>query len=84
MQKKSNEQFNLVIFSRHLTYNKNMEEKNKNSNFLGVMFECCNVYGRLYKNKEGTYYQGRCPKCMRQIKIKIGEGGTNQRFFRAY
>ena len=84
MQKKSNEQFNLVIFNRHLTYNKNMEEKNKNSNFLGVMFESCNVYGRLYKNKEGTYYQGRCPKCMRQIKIKIGEGGTNQRFFRAY
>ncbi len=59
-----------------------MEEKNKT--FLGIMFECCNVYGRIYKNKEGTYYIGRCPKCMRQIKIKVGENGTNQRFFRAY
>ena len=59
-----------------------MEEKNKN--FLGIMFECCNVYGRIYKNKEGTYYIGKCPKCMRQIKIKVGENGTNQRFFRAY
>ena len=59
-----------------------MEEKNKS--FLGIMFECCNVYGRIYKNKEGTYYIGKCPKCMRQIKIKVGENGTNQRFFRAY
>jgi len=60
-----------------------MEEK-KNLNFLGIMFECCNVYGRIYKNKEGTYYSGRCPKCLRQIKIRIGEGGVNQRFFSAY
>lgn len=60
------------------------ENKKDNVNFLGVMFECCNVYGRIYKNKEGTFYLGRCPRCMKQIKIKIGEGGTNQRFFRAY
>jgi len=59
-----------------------MENKN-NLNFLGIMFECCNVYGRIYKNKEGTHYIGRCPKCMRQIKIKIGENGTNTRFFKA-
>ena len=61
-----------------------MENKQKNLNFLGIMFECCNVYGRIYKNKEGTHYQGMCPKCMKQIKIKIGEGGINERFFRAY
>ena len=61
-----------------------MEENKKNLNFLGIMFECCNVYGRIYKNKEGTYYHGRCPRCMKEIKIKIGEGGTNNRFFRAY
>jgi hypothetical protein len=52
--------------------------------FLGIMFECCNVYGRIYKNKEGTYYEGRCPRCMRLIKIRVGEGGVNQRFFKAY
>ena len=59
-----------------------MENENKNK-FLGILFDCCNVYGRIYKNKEGTFYQGRCPKCMRLIKIKVGEGGTSSRFFRA-
>lgn len=61
-----------------------MEKNESKINFLGIMFECCNVYGRIYKNKEGTYYQGRCPKCMRLIKIKIGKGGTNERFFYAH
>lgn len=60
------------------------EEKNeKKSNFLGIMFNCCNAYGRIYKNKEGTAYVGRCPRCMRNLKVPIGEGGTNQRFFNA-
>ena len=59
-------------------------EKQKQLNFLGIMFECCNVYGRIYKNKEGTYYQGKCPRCLREIKIKIGEGGPTTRFFKAY
>ena len=57
--------------------------ENKDKSFLGILFECCNVYGRIYKNKDNTYYEGRCPRCMRHIKVKIGEGGTNQRFFKA-
>lgn len=63
--------------------NDEQEEKKKSSNFLGIMFECCNVYARIYKNKDGTAYVGRCPKCMRTVKVPIGEGGTNTRFFRA-
>lgn len=59
------------------------ETTRKKSNFLGIMFKCCNIYGRIYKNKEGTAYVGRCPKCMRTLSIKVGEGGTNQRFFNA-
>ena len=52
--------------------------------FLGIWFECCHVYGRLYKNKQGTHYTGRCPKCLRSVQVRIGgEGeGTNRRFFR--
>lgn len=50
--------------------------------FLGIWFDCCHVYGRIYKNKEGTAYVGRCPKCLRSVRVKVGEGGTSQRFFR--
>ncbi len=58
------------------------ENKRTPKKFLGILFESCGVYGRIYQNKDGTAYVGRCPKCMRAIKVKIGEGGTGQRFFR--
>lgn len=61
----------------------NDEEQKNKLNFLGITFECCNVYARIYKNKDGTAYVGRCPKCMRTVKVPIGKGGTNARFFRA-
>lgn len=52
--------------------------------FLGIMFNCCGVYGRIYENKDKTAYVGRCPKCMRTVSVRIGEGGSEQRFFNAY
>ena len=58
------------------------EEKREKRPFLGITFECCNTYARIYKNKEGTAYVGRCPKCMRSIRVPIGKGGSGQRFFR--
>lgn len=58
-------------------------EKSQPKAFLGIMFNCCNVYGRIYKNKSGTAYVGRCPKCMRSVKVPVGEGGTSRRFFSA-
>ena len=51
--------------------------------FLGILFECCNIYRRIYVNKDGTAYEGRCPMCYRTVKVKIGEGGTANRFFTA-
>jgi hypothetical protein len=52
----------------------------KRKRFLGIFFACCNVYGRIY-NHSGTHYDGKCPKCLRSLKIRIGSGGVSNRFF---
>lgn len=52
--------------------------------FLSVMFKCCNIYRRIYINKEGTAYSGYCPKCMKRVNIKIGPGGSESRVFEVY
>lgn len=54
----------------------NLQERKK---FLGIYFACCNVYGRIY-NHSGTYYDGKCPICLRRLKIRIGSNGVSGRF----
>src|SRR5688500_17514942 len=44
--------------------------------FLSVWFQCCHTYGRMHRNKQGTAYEGRCPKCGAAVSAKIGPGGT--------
>ena len=51
--------------------------------YIGMKFECCSVYRRIYINKEGNAYSGHCPKCCKPVDVKIGLGGTNDRFFKA-
>lgn len=52
--------------------------------FIGVRFACCEIYSRVYVNRERTAYVGHCPRCLKRIELKIGPGGTDARFFTAY
>lgn len=49
--------------------------------WLAVQWKCCRRYSRIYRNRAGTAYEGRCPKCGAPVKAVIGEGGTSARFF---
>ena len=52
--------------------------------FVGVRFACCDVYSRVYVNRARTAYEGNCPKCSKRVRLRIGPGGTDSRFFTAY
>lgn len=51
--------------------------------FVGVQFTCCDVYTRVYINRDESAYEGNCPKCAKRIRLEIGPGGTDSRFFTA-
>jgi len=54
-----------------------------NRPWVGVRFDCCGVYVRIYRNPDQKNYEGRCPKCRRKIRLKVGPDGTSTRFFSA-
>jgi len=51
--------------------------------FVGIHFTCCDVYTRVYVNRNETAYEGNCPKCAKRVRLRIGPGGTDARFFTA-
>lgn len=51
--------------------------------WLAVQWKCCTVYSRIYRNKAGTMYEGKCPKCGSPVSAQVGPGGTSNRFFEA-
>ncbi|MEX0794431.1 MAG: hypothetical protein WD045_14945 [Pirellulaceae bacterium] len=52
--------------------------------FVGIEFTCCGRYARIYQNRDRTHYVGNCPKCAKPVRLRIGTGGSDSRFFTAY
>ncbi|MCX5659856.1 MAG: hypothetical protein NTW19_09060 [Planctomycetota bacterium] len=51
--------------------------------WLSVRWRCCGGYTRVYRNAQATAYEGRCPTCSKPVRVKVGQGGTDCRFFEA-
>ncbi len=51
--------------------------------YIGVLFECCGVYARIYRRPDCPMYQARCPKCLRLVSVRVAKDGVNARLFRA-
>ena len=56
----------------------------RNRPWLAIRWRCCEVYSRIYQNRATTAYEGRCPKCGRDLSVRIGAEGTTHRFFDSY
>ena len=52
--------------------------------YVGIMFECCGIYQRVYRRADQLEYRGRCPRCLRAVQLKVGPSGTSTRIFRAH
>jgi len=51
--------------------------------WLSIYFKCCHTYTRIYRNRRGDAYEGRCPRCATAVRAAIGPDGTPNRFFTA-
>lgn len=49
--------------------------------FIGIRFDCCRVYARVYREQGATHYRGACPRCGCHVSARIAENGTAARFF---
>jgi hypothetical protein len=51
--------------------------------WLAIHWRCCSVYSRIYRSADATVYEGRCPRCGKPLRVAVGKGGTDSRFFEA-
>jgi hypothetical protein len=66
------------------SFNRDPDSRSAGSRrYVGVHFVCCDVYSRVYINRDETAYEGNCPKCAKRVRLRIGPGGTDSWFFTA-
>jgi hypothetical protein len=51
--------------------------------WVGIHFECCDVYTRVYRDLDAPQYRGRCPRCGRPVTLRVDPDGVSARIFRA-
>ncbi len=51
--------------------------------YISVHFKCCNVYSRVYLNRQGKAFFGHCPRCARPIRVAAAPGGSRNKFWTA-
>ena len=51
--------------------------------WVGIHFDCCGVYTRVYRDRDQSFYSGCCPRCGRKVRLTVGADGTSARFFTA-
>jgi hypothetical protein len=73
----------LDIVVGDLASTRNGVNAGRDRTWLGIQFDCCGVYARIYRLPDSTAYVGACPHCRRTLRVPIGPGGTSQRIFRA-
>lgn len=49
--------------------------------WLGIQFVCANRYRRVFRDVNGNEYLARCPSCGKCVRFRVGQGGSNERFF---
>jgi len=49
--------------------------------WLGIQFVCANQYRRVYRDVNGVEYLARCPSCGKCVRFRVGQGGSDERFF---
>ena len=63
---------------------RNVPVKAHRKPFVGIRFNCCGVYSRIYLNAEKTAFIGHCPRCAKAVHLEISPTGSDQRIFNAY
>jgi hypothetical protein len=61
--------------------NRNSGPANQKKPFIGVFWECCKIYSRIYLNKKETAYVGWCPRCAKRVQLNLSPIGSKSRFF---